>query len=271
MVLILCRGVIFSTALVLWGAAAVRWRLWPGATALRGEGVMVGALSLAVAVLLPVQVARAGFGWADAADGDMVLAVLTQTGLGHSWAVQALGAAGLLSGLLTGRRRAGFAALVLVGQALSGHAAAGAGLTGLLRQANDVVHLLAAGAWLGALPYVLRLLPRRDAEARSILIRYSGQGHLWVALVLLTGTVAALWTTGLPRFPAPPYQALLWAKIAVTAAMVGLALHNRYVLVPRLAADLRAGAAIARATRTEILLGLSATALVAVFGTLEPM
>ena len=52
--------------------------------------------------------------------------------------------------------------------------------------------------------------------------------------------------------------------------MGGLALRNRYVSVPRLRERPDGLAAMARATRSEIALGLIAAALVAWLATLDP-
>lgn len=155
---------------------------------------------------------------------------------------------------------------------MTGHAAASDGVAGLLCQANDGLHLIVAGAWLGALPYVLTLLPRLgEPETKAILIRYSGEGHLWVSIVLVTGLIATLWIFGgLPLDWSVRYQLLWTLKVAITIAMIGLAIRNRCYLVPRLGEGPEALTAIARATRAEIALGLAAVALVAWFGTLEP-
>ena len=59
-------------------------------------------------------------------------------------------------------------------------------------------------------------------------------------------------------------------KVLLVMGMVGLAVRNRYLLVPRLKRSPEALSAIARATRMEILMGLAAAALVAWFGMLEP-
>ena len=59
-----------------------------------------------------------------------------------------------------------------------------------------VVHLLAAGFWIGCLPPVLACLrrlrtERLAAEASHALRRFSGLGHFAVALVIATGLANA--------------------------------------------------------------------------------
>jgi copper resistance protein D len=68
-----------------------------------------------------------------------------------------------------------------------------------------------------------------------------------------------------------PYQAMLACKIALVAAMVCLAIVNRYVFVPPMTRDIaQAVQAIRRAIFVEIALGLGVVALVSLFGMLEP-
>ncbi|HEY0213477.1 MAG TPA: copper homeostasis membrane protein CopD [Paenirhodobacter sp.] len=272
--LIGCRCVVFAAALMLFGAALFRWRLMPDTPPLHGHTGMIAALIAAIALTLPARIAQMTDGWGSVADPGMIGLVLIGTGAGHGWTVQAVAVIVLA---IAARRDARMvvtlaAGVILAAQALSGHAAATPGWIGVLRQANDVLHMLAAGAWLGALPLVLRLLPRIGQDnTHHLLIRYSRQGHVWVALVLVTGMIATLTTVeGIPVDWSKRYQVLLCLKIAVTAAMVGLAIRNRYILVPRFSADIRARRALTRATRGEIVLGFVAVALVAWFGMLDP-
>ena len=67
-----------------------------------------------------------------------------------------------------------------------------------------------------------------------------------------------------------PYQALLLAKIGLIAAMIGLALVNRFVLTPRLGADLEAPRRLRANAIAEVILGLGAITLVSVMGMLAP-
>lgn len=102
-------------------------------------------------------------------------------------------------------------------------------------------------------------------------MRYSGEGHVWVAAVLVTGLTATLWIfDGIPLDWSVRYQSLWALKVFVTLLMVGLAIRNRYFLVPRLGAGPETLRAIAKATKAEVGLGLVAVTLVAWFGTLEP-
>jgi mono/diheme cytochrome c family protein/uncharacterized membrane protein len=149
----------------------------------------------------------------------------------------------------------GLAAAYLAGLAWSGHAAAVA--DGLVRDAaiaSDVVHLLAGGAWLGALPALVFLVGRTPAPAAvaAVVRRFSALGVLCVALIAasgvvnawnLVGSVSALLGTG--------YGQLLLCKVALFGAMLVLAAANRWHHAPRLPAGERA--ALGRLRRNAIL------------------
>src|SRR3954454_18517004 len=101
--------------------------------------------------------------------------VLFETGFGPVWAAQ-LGLAVRLLGVVLAGAPVGVvlvvAAATLASEAWVGHAAMEAGLPGALRRGVMVIHLLAAGAWLGGLVPLSRLLH----EARR-----AGQGPLIAA------------------------------------------------------------------------------------------
>ena len=83
------------------------------------------------------------------------------------------------------RASAGLGAVALASFAWSGHGADGEGAAGLFKLAADVLHLLAAGVWLGALAALLLLvLSVRRAQAAALQALYgalegfSGVGSL---------------------------------------------------------------------------------------------
>lgn len=288
-VLALCRFGQDAAALGLWGAwGFLAWLVprdlaGPVASRLRRwDAAAVAVLVLATAVKLPAVVASIGEGWREAIDPVMVAGVLGGTSDGQAWSVEAAAAVLVLIGLgaparMRGPATALAAAGLLAGLSLTGHAVMGDGLPGALHRAVDVLHVLSAGAWLGALGPVLAILALLDeagwrAEAMTALRRFSRAGHVAVALVLSSGAAEALLVLG--RWPvdlASPYEALLDAKVLAVAGMTGLAVFNRYVLVPRLPGDPEAAlAALRRTTLAEVPLGLCAVALVAVFGLLDP-
>lgn len=285
-----CRFLHDGAAMALWGASAFLWALVPtdlsATVAQRLSGAQTAAIAVAVATTLaalPIEAAFIGNGWADALDPATVRAVLVETSVGWTWMAQAIAALLLVATLaLPIARRSGAtalaSALVLATLALTGHAAMYEGWLGAAHRVNDTVHLLAGGAWLGALvPLVLLLQTLEDRakgrDAATALQRFSPAGHVAVALVIATGVVNV--TLVLRRWPTDwrsTYQVLLAVKVALVAVMVGLAALNRYRLVPRLAhtpaSTLRA---LRRATVAEIALGVVVVGLVSIFGMLEPV
>jgi copper resistance protein D len=284
-----CRFVHNASLMFLWGASAflcvlVRRPLTEIIWSRLGWAPLF-AVVLAVAtsmVLLPLEAGAIGDGWPSAIDPGTLHDVLFDSTVGWAWQMQAIAAVILAGSFITPQRTriaavASAAALSLASLALTGHASMHQGWLGLLHRLNDVVHLLAAGAWLGALAALLPILVLLDgddhlADAQAALRRFSNAGHAAVGLVIVSGIINTFLV--LERLPADwssPYQLMLAAKIAVVLAMVGLAVGNRYVLVPRIGkSPERAISAIKFGTMAEIALGLVAVVLVAVFGLLEP-
>jgi copper resistance protein D len=285
---ILCRFVFDASALFLWGSAAYLWLLVP--EALSG-GIWarlrlwrlgaVGLIVLATAALLPVRSAMLGDGWADGLDVGVMLSVLTGTSVGTAWLWQAVFAVLLLAVTCLPLRRkiaatAVVSGLLLCGLALTGHAAMNSGAVRILHRANDMVHVLAGGAWLGALVPVVMVLSRlgdraHGAEALTALIRFSRAGHVAVALVILSGVANSLLIIGgLPFDWSVSYQRLLCLKIGLVLLMVLIAVFNRYRLVPRMGRSRQAARALVAGTVAEVVFAVGVIALVAWFGTLEP-
>ena len=288
-VLALCRFGQDAAALLLWGASAYLAWLVPKELAAevvarirRGTIPAVVVALAATLAKLPVEAATSGDGWRDGFDPTTVLGVLLETSVGEAWAAQALAASllALVQAVPSPRRVTATAlgsGLLLASLSLGGHAAMHEGALGLLHRASDAVHVLCAGAWLGALWPVLVILDRLGrsegrSEAGVALLAFSRAGHVAVALVLVSGAVNTALVLGRwPTDPASPYQVLLDAKVLCVAAMVGLALVNRYVVVPRLGRRPAAAVALRRATLVEIALGLVVLALVGLLGLLDPI
>ncbi len=287
--LILCRFLFDGAALFLWGASAYLSALVPAELARwtdrrLGAPIRVAVILLAAttAVLLPVRAAAIGEGWPDALSPELLQSMLLETSIGQAWIVQAVLTALLLVVMFASpaRYRLGgralCAGLLLAGLTISGHAAMNDGWLRTVHRLNDAVHLLAAGAWIGALAPVLVILhglndEQRQRDARVALMRFSTAGHVAVALALLSGAVNTfLIVGGFPLDWSLDYQRLLCIKLALVALMIALALANRYIFVPRLARG-RSLTALAWATRAEIFLSFCIVALVAWFGTLQPI
>jgi putative copper resistance protein D len=110
--------------------------------------------------------------------------------------------------------------------------------------------------------------------ARSALPHFSQIGYAAVALVALTGTVNSVLLVGsCHALVTTPYGRLLSVKITLFAAMVGLALVNRFRLMPRLrdaASAVMPLRALFHSVVVEQALGLVILGVVAVLGTWPP-
>ena len=288
-VLAACRFIHDTATILLWGSFAYLAALVPQDLArdtgrrlntFRVAGVLIAVLT--TIAMLPIEVAAISNGWVDALDPATIEAVLFETSAGTALMMR-LALATLLAGTLvlpaitTNSVTAVTSGLLLASLALTGHAVMDAGSLGVAHQVNDAAHVLAGGAWLGSLVPLLMILrclnyPGNRSDAGLALRRFSTAGHGVVAIVILTG--AANTALVLKRWPptwTSPYQALLVMKVVVVLVMVGLAIANRYVLVPRMRVDRETAIhALRVSTLVEIALGMTAIACVSIFGLLEP-
>ncbi|HEV2041196.1 MAG TPA: copper homeostasis membrane protein CopD [Casimicrobiaceae bacterium] len=184
-------------------------------------------------------------------------AVLRETVFGRIWLVR-LGLSLVLSAVLwlawrQQTRRKGamlkiggtlLAGAYAVTLAWTGHALSDAGADRYVHLASDTVHLLAAGAWVGALPGLASLLkragdvarPERFALAVSATQRFSTLGMFSVSALVMTGLINAWYLVGnVPALLNTEYGRLLLWKLLIFAVMVALAAINRLRLTPLLA------------------------------------
>ena len=151
-----------------------------------------------------------------------------------------------------------------------GHGAATQGAAGWIHLAADILHILAASAWLGALAMLVLWLTRKDARPPGALLRdFSAAGILFVGVILATGIVNSLFLIGsLTALWQSSYGQVLLAKISLFAVMLSLAARNR-----ALAMSGNPDAAIIALRRNVSLeagVGLLVLALVAILGMLPP-
>lgn len=160
--------------------------------------------------------------------------------------------------------------------ALTGHAGAGTGTIGIIHVLSDVVHLVAAGTWLGTLPALAWLLwwcrgePARAGLAANVTRRFGEVALIAVAALLASGMVNTAILVGWPADPlATTYAQALALKVALFAAMLALGAVNRFWLTPALP---RPGAlsALTGMVCAETLLGIGALLLVGLLGTQPP-
>jgi copper resistance protein D len=128
--------------------------------------------------------------------------------------------------------------------ACTGHAAAVAGIDRFIHLGCDAIHVLAAGAWVGALPALVGLLerargtydPDRVALASSAARRFSSVGLVAVSALAVTGLVNVSYLVGgVAAFVSTGYGRLLLLKLAIFGVMVALAARNRLHATPQFA------------------------------------
>jgi putative copper resistance protein D len=188
---------------------------------------------------------------------DFVWTVLSDTDFGHVWLARSalivpLAAANLVwsAGKVPPSRLRGVA-LVSAGafvglMAFTGHAAAGVGAEGVVAQVADLLHLVAAAAWAGALVPLAVVLAAASNDrsesalrvARAATLRFSMLGIVSVATILASGIVNTWELAGsVAALTGTDYGRLLLAKIALFLAMLSVAAVNRLRLTPRLVQD----------------------------------
>src|SRR5215468_2826039 len=216
--------------------------------------------------------------------------VLLETEFGHVWQIRiALIAAALVlivSALAQVKARRALIAVLwlisvvlLVSLALISHAAAATiqpfGVLG------DMIHLCAAGVWVGGLIPVAIFLgcARRwlssDEKIAKVIERFSTLSLCCVTVLvlsgisnswLLVGSIHALFTT--------PYGRLLLVKLALFAILLAFGLRNRFFVkakLPRTAADPDLLSQLRGRVVCEICLGVSVVVMVACLGVTPPV
>ncbi|SCW91090.1 putative copper resistance protein D [Sphingobium faniae] len=228
-------------------------------------------------------------------DRDTVAMVLRETPLGLALQVRGVALAVILFGISLyawWSRPAQWIWTIGGGVALatlawSGHSAAGTGSAGWSHLAAGILHLLAAGAWLGAILAFLVLISGRKASsditrihlAHRALEGFAIVGTVVVAVIVATGLINSLFLVGpehVLQLGTSLYGQILIAKLALFAAMLAMAAVNRYRLSPALGRALESGGealAIGRLRKSLLMEGgmaLAIFALVGWLGTLSP-
>ena len=230
-----------------------------------------------------------------ALNGGIVATVAGRTRFGQVWMLRLVLAAMLALLLLAPRgwrgpvwRWAGlaFATGTLGLLAWAGHGASTPGSPGNLHLAADIVHLLAAGAWVGALVPLAMLLGESGRQggagavtARRAVNRFSLLAAISVTVLLAGGLINAWFLTGsIPALIGTEYGRLVLAKLALFVTMVTFGAVNLLRMAPRLAPiaggyGVIAAAALDHLRRNALVeagLGLSVLGVVAVLGILPP-
>ncbi|MGB6213669.1 copper homeostasis membrane protein CopD [Pseudomonas mandelii] len=251
------------------------------------------ALGLLLSIASMVVMASAMSGETDFAELRPHLEMMVlETDMGRAWVVRIValvvgGLAVMLNhrapgvGLLVATTAGGIA---LASLAWNGHGAMDEGIRRVWHFTTDILHLLAAGVWLGALvalalmaKNVLQTEERIRLLARAV-TRFEVVGALIVVVITVTGVVNYLFIVGLELDDLflSTYGILLFIKVTLFAGMLVLAALNRFHLGPFLQRSLRNGQywVAANALRRSVVMELAAAVLivglVAWLGTLSP-
>jgi len=254
-------------------------------------------MSLAIAVAsgviwLQLQAAStSGLPFGEAMTSDTLLTVLNETQFGLvskvRFVLAVILAACLAFDRFTQARWLALGSVVgfIAAMAWTGHAGSTLGEMGNLHLTADVLHLIAAAAWIGGLmPLALLLAAARRNQAfawaslaRDVAQRFSTLGIVSVATLLLTGIVSAWILVGsFQALLVTEYGLLLMLKVVVFAIMLMLAAVNRSWLTPQLAftseneVQVKALRRLTRNSVIEIALGFTIFAIVGALGTLHP-
>lgn len=253
-------------------------------------GLAIAVASGAVWVLLQAA-AMSGLSLREAVSADILSTVLTETQFGTAslcrFALAVAMAACLAYDRLPRAHSLGLASSLglVAGIAWTGHAGSTAGDWANLHLTADVLHLVAAAAWLGGLvPLTLMLSQARRSEAHAwasmasqAARRFSILGIVSVGAIISTGIVNAWILVGsFKGLIGTEYGRLLMLKIFLFIIMLVYAAINRLLLTPDLAlppddkARLKAMCRLTRNSKVEIALGLAIFAIVGALGTLHP-
>ena len=259
--------------------------IWLSATGIALSVLSIFAMTASMAGVTLLEVDRAS-----------VSMMILETPMGKAWAVRMAALfVSLIIAIVMGRPKTPTwlmlvslgSATALASLAWTGHGAASEGAAGTRHLVADIVHLLAAGAWIGALAALSALL-FRPAHSMSqdhfrlthrALEGFSLIGTAIVALIVVSG----LWNSWILVGPehllsmrSTLYGQLLIAKLALFGVMLVLAAANRFRLTPAFNQAIKDGGTLAAITRLrrslifEVSAALLILGLVAWLGTLEP-
>ncbi|HLL28329.1 MAG TPA: copper homeostasis membrane protein CopD [Xanthobacteraceae bacterium] len=262
--LVATRFVHFAAAMLLFGASL--FRLYAGAGEAGGQRVEAAfrrwlANALLIAAIAAFLSALAwwdalavymGDGWADALNGGTLSAVLFDTVFGRVWIWRLVIGAALIAVLFAARSRvriphadplvAVLSFALLVTLAAVGHGAMHEGAARTFHETAQAIHLIAAGAWIGALVplgYVLGKAALEGGDWTTFLLhalpRFSRLGYFAVSFLLLSGVLlGGQMIGGLSGLFGTSYGRTVLVKICLFALMTAVALFNRFDLTPRI-------------------------------------
>jgi putative copper resistance protein D len=229
-------------------------------------------------------------------DTASISVMIFETPMGNAWGLRVLVLLSTLAlafcvGTAKGLPKLVFMALAtgfaLGSLAWTGHGAAGEGSAGTSQLIADIIHLLGAGAWLGALAALTVMLFRSAGGLTEGYLRlthrlledFSVAGTVIVTLVLGSGLMNSWMLVGpqnVLTLHLTLYGQLLIAKLLLFGVMLILAAANRFRLTPAFSRALHSegtSGALAKLRKSlvlELSIALIILGLVAWLGTLEP-
>lgn len=279
--LIIARALVYALLLPAAGLplyALTAWRVAPIGVATRRVTAILAVLAgLASIWWVVASVAAMAAMPATELDRETIVVVAGATPLGMVLVVRLVALAVLAGTILWARLPlaipilAGLAALITID--FTGHAGATEGTAGLVHRLSNSLHLAAAACWLAALlRFVIGVLRGEPAQAAARhLARFATTGTVIVTLLVITGIINAGLIAGWALPPRSLWTGLLALKLALFAAMLGLAALNRWRLTPALErGGATARAALRRSLLAELTCGLALVGVIAVLGTLDP-
>lgn len=271
--LALARGLYFCATALLFGIGAFAFLLrakLPIILPLR-DAALRWALLLLALIAGMAWLGLAAAAMAEAMDSRVVMTTATDTLFGQIFLGRMAALAGI--GLLLGLRRGKglvvlLSALALILPAATSHAAAaspaGFAAIGIL---TDAVHLLTAGFWIGGLAVLLLLFRRGEPNMPLALSLFSDWAMVAVLLLAMTGLInGASILLGQGGKVSPVYLAALGTKLALVCGMIGLAVINRFRLMPA-----RRQSRIAGHAALELGAGVLVLMIAGLLGQLQPL
>lgn len=183
-------------------------------------------------------------------DGAAVGAFLGGGAIGTAWLVRMVMLAAAGAAAVLAADRAWSLGLIMVAAAVAlatlawtGHGAMNDGVLGWAHLGADILHLVSAGAWVGALLGLLLLLTRpvERVDAAHLQLTYRALhgfgtvGTVVVGTVVVTGLINTWVLIGPAQFTvigSNLYGRLLIVKLVLFLCILGLAALNRYRLTP---------------------------------------
>ncbi|WP_053163502.1 copper homeostasis membrane protein CopD [Pseudomonas sp. P1.8] len=219
--------------------------------------------------------------------------MLYETEVGYSWVTRMISLAVVIfagsqnrrwpTGSLWVATIAGSIALATI--PWTGHGAMDEGALRFWHFTADILHLLAAGGWIGALAAFGLMLRIRGADSEQLvrvlsraLRGFETAGAFIVGTVIVTGVANYLFIVGptVIGVVTSTYGVLLLVKILLFVGMIGLATLNRFYLSPSLERSVVAGdfslaaTALRKSVMIESTCAVVIVCLVAWLGTLSP-